>query len=678
MSLFDFPRINVWGTHVVNVGTGNNDSASPGTELTVTSNSEQVRAITHGMTDEEFRSWVTQLDQDGMLRCQWNYFGDMSIRFVDVRVRSVQLGYDHLISDADNEPLIGAPLQLNNAVMCDTNPEGYHTTQIFSETLELTTRAFSTGSFLSRKPGRATTRWLNWYRNVSYHGLFGLPPAGANGQLSSGGAGGASASFQCAIEVRKEDLVSAPGRESIGDGVFHKLLASESSQAAQALVAALQAPNARGLIFRYNLYLCFPHLSDTALAPMFASGAAPVNPAYGLVLGTLAPWYDGEPQTITLGRYLKPAAPYPNPYRNNSPYYISPIVARVDRTHEQISLDLANAMPEDGPEGYKYNLGDVVLGIRTATPPDADPVTNRSPVTPIGTIPNDRETYLRRGGLCDLSYASLPAQTKQQLYHDGYELVLAPSLAGVMLYETEYMIDTDCSTNYLDELPPGQTWNDPSVREGLAAQPDPALRGDVPLYLRKRGEIPTGTTQVKIEQWRSTPTGYPDEYGAYRYPILLGSEQITLHGGTGRYRLEPSGGPGLRTYRLVPQGVWPAQISPEVFAKQMFREFFLDLRILPYDDYSAVSESQLTWDYIYDEVFRYYHLIMPAMSQRLDLKDPTIWDTPTAAGYILRMTKTSLWGYYDYMPRSRDLSKYRRELLRRFCHKVIRERAGQA
>jgi hypothetical protein len=55
MSLFDSPRIHLCGTQEVNSGTGNNDSASPGAELTVTSNTARIRAETQGMTDEQFR-----------------------------------------------------------------------------------------------------------------------------------------------------------------------------------------------------------------------------------------------------------------------------------------------------------------------------------------------------------------------------------------------------------------------------------------------------------------------------------------------------------------------------------------------------------------------------------------------------------------------------------------------
>src|SRR5262249_9842323 len=135
MGLFAFPRIHLWGTQEANVSTGNNDSASPGAELTVTTGTARARAEPQGMTDAESRQWMMSLDQSSLLRAQWNYFGDFSFRFLDVRVRSVQLGYDRLVSDPRQDPLIGSPVFLNYGVMIDTNPEGYHTTQVFSESL---------------------------------------------------------------------------------------------------------------------------------------------------------------------------------------------------------------------------------------------------------------------------------------------------------------------------------------------------------------------------------------------------------------------------------------------------------------------------------------------------------------------------------------------------------------
>lgn len=672
MSLFDFPRVNVWGTTWVNPGTGNNDSASPGTELSVVSNTERVAALTQGMTDQAFRAWMTGLDADGLLRCQWNYYGDFSWRFVDVRVQSVQYAATGLVGDHATDPLIGAQVYLNDALMCDTNPEGFTSTQIFAESLEIRAPGAlgGTGTFLSRKPTRATTRWLNWYRNVSYHGLFGLPPSGANGKLSSGGAGGASASFQHGIRVMPYDLT--PGRHSSTDEdeILHKLLPGESA-GIRALIAALQAPTAQGLILRYNLYMTFPQLSDTELAVEFAAGRRLANPALGLVVGTLAPWYEGEPSSIMLGRHLKPVASYPNPYRPTKPYFLSPIVAAVNAKAKVLSVDVANCLPEDGPEGNKFNLGTITIGMRQATPPGVDPTANDSPILPLGTITNDRATYVARGGIWDIPLGGLDTQSQAAIANDDYEMVLQAGLAGVLLSETPYMVASDQGCNCLDELPPGQQWTDPAVRAALARAPDPALRGEIDLFVRYRGRVPSGPTAIRIEQWKETPTGFVNQYGVYRYPVLLDTETVVVTGGTGRHALAPAEKSGLRLYRLVPPDNFPQQIAPDTLANLAFQEYFVELRVLPFDDYSHIPPSDVTFDLIYDEIFRYYNLILPAMSERLDLADPTVWASPTAANYVLRMVDERLWGSYNYMPRTRDLSASRRNLLRQFCQNVL-------
>jgi hypothetical protein len=84
-----------------------------------------------------------------------------------------------------------------------------------------------------------------------------------------------------------------------------------------------------------------------------------------------------------------------------------------------------------------------------------------------------------------------------------------------------------------------------------------------------------------------------------------------------------------------------------------------------------VSDDALGFDLIYQHIFRNYYLLLPAMNKRLDMSDASIFTHPTAAHYILRMIELSMWEYYDFMPRTRDLSSARRALLRRFCEKVI-------
>lgn len=674
MSLFDFPRINVFGTQIVNPGTGNNDSASPGTELAVVSNSERVRAMTQGMSDADFRKFMQSPDQYGFLRSQWNYYGDFSFRFIDVRVQSTMLDYGQPVTDPKVDALIGGRVNLTNALCIDSNPEGYHTTQMFVEALQINAPAAfgSQGVFSSRRPTRATTRWLNWYRNVSYHGLFGLPNP-PNLPITSGGAGGASAAFQCGMEILPEDLEPAPHSSAGENQYLYKFLATDQSPAAQAIASLIKSGKAQGIVFHYSLYLCYPQISDTELAQIFASGDPRQNPSIGLVCGTIAPWLKGEISTNNMGRYLKPANSFFNPYRTSKPYYLSPAIARYDEKNKYVSVDLANCLPEDGGEGVKYNMGEVSLGIRAACTPDQDPTTNKNPVTTLGVIPNTREIYNATGGVADVSLSAVPAATIKQLSDDGYELVLQTALNGVLLYEPQYFCTSDCECNYLDELPPGKNWTDPDIRKELAAQPWPALRGEVELLVMNRGRWPKGDVAIKIEQWQETPTGYanPGQYGDYRYPTLLKTDIVTAKKGRVVYPLAPMNGPGLRVFRIVPQNNWPQNIQADVFSNQQAMEYYVDCRVLPFDDYSQVTDEQLTFDVIYKEIFQYYHLILPAMSLRLDMSDPNVFDTPTAAHYVLRMIKRSLWGTYNYMPRTRDLSKYRRELLRRFCHKVL-------
>ncbi|HKP62218.1 MAG TPA: hypothetical protein VJV78_36045 [Polyangiales bacterium] len=670
MGLFDYPRIHIFGQHEVNPGTGNNNSASPGDELTVTSDSERVEPIGN-KSDAEFRQWMMELDELGALRSQWNYYGDMSFRFTSVTVGSVQLDPERLISDAEHDRLIGASVHLNNAIVCDNNPEGFNGTQVFAEALEIHApdALEGAGSFVSRPPDRATTRWLNWQRNVSFQTPFTPPRKAANGEITSGAAGGASATFQCGIPLKEEDLVFDVGDERRLERSRFKLLPKAGSPALQALVAAIRG-GARGLLFRYNLYLCYPRISDSALFERFKRGERPCNPARGELIGTISPWYpDREPSTITMGRLLQPAAAYPNAYRPDKRYHLSPAVAVHDQVGQRLSIDLANCLPEDGPEGDKYNLGEVTIGIRSATPPGKNPEHNAAEIHTLGTLTNDRETYRKQGGIYDMPLTAA-GDAARWLGDPSHELVLHSSLYGVLLYEPEYMLASDCSCNYLDELAPDHSWDDADVRAELEREPHAALRGKVDLWLLRRGQRPTADVRVKVEEWRQTPTGYAQRYGEYRYPALLSRRELSMQERT-NFELAPSPGAGVRMYRFVPEHNWPQDVSERDIAERAIQESIVELRVLPHDDYSHVRDDELTLELIYRTVFRYYDLVTPAMSQAMDLTDASIWQMPAAARYVLLTTSSALWGSWQYMPRTRDLSRSRRQLLERFCRAML-------
>jgi hypothetical protein len=671
MSVFDFPRIHFWGSQRVNPGTGNNNSLGPGEELTVTSDSEKVQPVKMPLEDAAFVRWMEGADPHGLVRSQWNYYGDMGFRFDDVRVISAVLAGGKVVLD---DPLIGAQVSMVNALVCDLDPEGFDSTQIFTGGLQIRAPGAigGTGTFHSRRPTRAVTRGLNWYRNVSFHGVLGND--------TSGGAGGASASFIHSVEVAPIDKEKLTQVGPEYDEMMHHWwpLLSEgqpASRAAHELYQALGGGFAHGLQIRYNLYLCYPRIADSALVGDFAAGRKTENPAIGWVLGTIAPWRAGEPESLTLGRGLNPARSYPNQYRNDfKPYFLAPAVARVHDSDGGtfVSIDLVNTLPEDGKDGEKFPLGPVELGLRRATAPGGDPAENLAPVTPIGTIPNDRLSFERCGGMYDLPVTN-PAM-RAALADPGNELVLQTGRFGVLMYEPEYYVGSDCEAAYLDAAPPGSA--DRVVRPpngGGDPLPQP-LRGWVPVHVWRRGHVPDDKVRLDVEEWKFTPTGDPANYGSYRFPTRLGEESIEVERGLAPHLLKPKGGPGVSMFRYVAPGQWPQPVDGAALAHTTYREAYTFLRVLPYDDEAVrIADADLDYDAVYRHVFRYYALILPAMTKRLDMTvdGAGLWQTPTAARYLLKTTGVDMWEHWAYMPRTRDLSATRRDLLRRYCRKIL-------
>jgi hypothetical protein len=502
------------------------------------------------------------------------------------------------------------------------------------------------------------------------------------GNDTSGGAGGASATFIHSVKVARIDEEKLPQVGPEYDEMMHHwwpLLNREgqpASRVAYELYRVLSGAFAQGLQIRYNLYLCYPRIADSALVEEFAAGRKTENPAIGWVLGTIAPWRAREPESLTLGRGLNPARSYPNQYRSDfKPYFLAPTVARVADVGDAmlVSIDLVNTLPEDGKDGEKFPLGPVEIGLREATVPGGDPAANQALVRPIGMIANDRRSFERCGGVYDLPVTD-PAM-RAELADPGYELVLQTGRFGVLMYEPEYYVGSDCEAAYLDSAPPGSA--DPVVRPPNGAGdplPQP-LRGWVPVYVRRRGHVPDDRVRLGVEEWKFTPTGDPNppNYGSYRFPTRLGEETIEAERGLATHLLGPKGGPGVSMFRYVAPGQWPQPLDSAALANTTYREAYTFLRVLPYDEAVKIADADLDYDAVYRHVFRYYALILPAMTKRLDMTGggAGLWQTPTAARYLLKTTGVDMWEHWAYMPRTRDLSATRRELLRRYCRKVL-------
>ncbi len=112
---------------------------------------------------------------------------------------------------------------------------------------------------------------------------------------------------------------------------------------------------------------------------------------------------------------------------------------------------------------------------------------------------------------------------------------------------------------------------------------------------------------------------------------------------------------------------------------------YITVRVMPFDDYladpSQTPDSILTWDFMYNHIFKVYNLIYPVMSQiipmnnRLRVEGATMQIRATIGEDIQRNGEiyNTMWKSTMYMSITRDLSYGKRQLLRRWCDLVERD-----
>jgi hypothetical protein len=91
---------------------------------------------------------------------------------------------------------------------------------------------------------------------------------------------------------------------------------------------------------------------------------------------------------------------------------------------------------------------------------------------------------------------------------------------------------------------------------------------------------------------------------------------------------------------------------------------YAGIRVMPQDDFSSVPrDRRLSWEFLYDTLFRYYHLIFPAMSLVIPFDDRDAVTKAAREGKLTQATDPALWHSTRYMPPTRDLSAGKRKLL---------------
>lgn len=600
MSHLSLPRIHFQGEMWADVTTANNDDVVKFIDVaTVT------LTMPDGLTTtDDFRRWATELDPEKQkLRASWNYYGTTRCWFDNVSVKGVQLPGGELITSQSSEPdpLIGAAVNLNRAVMIDVDPESILSSQIFCDQFQIRS---GDGLRCQGPPTRFYSRWNHSWRNLTFRGHFK----------------GASAVWQAAIPPNQLRL------EGTNSPVLNAL--REVAEAGQ------------GLFIRFCTYFFQYDLDQDELAQRFANGDMVVNPAHGKIVGTIGPWQPPEMASVLSHRLLLPS----NLLLHNGGYWLGPAVAQVDQERSKIVLDLITTFPEQDETLEKLDQGVVSLQLRYRDNDDTK-------TEVLGLVSYDRTTYETGGGIVELEY---PAALAPHL--DAGELRLFFEKTGFhTLRETDLTIETDKSGLYFQE----------------------GGSQSIQIQVFKKGRPPQEPTRIKLQQYimtninkddpasRPVPAkpASPDQY------IIEMPDEIQVAPG-GRVELSLTAkAPGTCIIRFV-----NADRPASRFKSTFTTGFFINIRIFPTDNYDDIDDTQLSFDFIYQHVLRYYDLLYPAMTlipgwAPLDFSDED--SVRRHVHQIKARISEDIWHTSAYMPITRDLSDGKRKLLERWCDLVI-------
>jgi hypothetical protein len=639
MSLFDFPRINLTGTLKMNPGTANNDDYAgyatlpdgygPYTGQTLALiDSKMVEPRTYGMSDADFITWVQKAQTfnvasggtQPIIPSEWNYYGGMNSKLLSGSVTGVTTAPGQVYTSPDSgipvTNLIGATLAFTGT-FTDVNSEGDPPgTQFFIDSLTL---AQGTQTWLSGSTSKASSQWLNFYRNINL--------------TADAGAGGY---------------------------VYHVML---KSSGATINIPGFDDPGIVGVIFRYYLYASTQTTQgNAAIEALYVQQAA--NSAVLQLVATFAPLYEDETiLSAPVGRLMvadTPNIPTPKGTQNNGApsglIALSPAVLSVDGN--TISADFSSTFPDYYQAGNnpKYDFGTVSLVVTNGTDSATVAAVNYS----------DTDAGNAAGWLFDFDISTNPQA--QQILSGGaggnamFQLVHATY--GVVLAETDYYFVTNQQAIYAEQLGSGTEFVNQGSQEPLTVS-----------VFQYGQELAAGSCPpITVWQYASVPLQAPGDAVAINtnyqpgQPISVDTSQPGNFLFTFTVEGQPQPPTSYSAFANPPYITnWP-QVSLRILPNEDFSQYYVQSDV---DAVAAepVGNDQLTFDVVYLKSLRTYYLLYPVMKQYVVLNDET--SVSQNASQILSATSTtpSNWMSSNYMPRTRDMSNSRRVLLRAWCLK---------
>jgi hypothetical protein len=612
---------------------------------------------------ESFREWLHQRNPEGYVNAFWDYYGDNQIGFDHVTIHAVELESGELLTKSSQDPCIGSATTLaghpyrngrSSAYLVDTDPTDAFTTQLYSDTFQVVGDSHlmlqATGA------SRGFAQWLNFWRNLSVEGDEG-----------------SAAWWQVAFPktgLQWGDIAGSPGFNALQ----HNL------------------KDAQGLVIRYCTYL-FRHPSYREISHRFEAGQREKVEGVLLVLGTIGVWDNGEIATAPNARLLVPtlgsALPIPSELRSqrmSNRFFLGSALTRVDSARRTITIDLVNTIPEltdydtlaagascqTAPE--KVNLGTLTLGVQEHCAPDTCRRIAEIPFTTNGDDPAYcRDRYCLTAGIIEIPY---PSELESLVLNGDLILFQNPG-SPPLLQENPYQVLTDQRGLYFD-LEQDQTLQVPIQ---LLLRGNPAPSGLTFIVSQTANQDYSAsrvkTTRVDLASRSKSPNAVTVPHTRFRafQRVKSGEELVQIPSairtglnGVATLPIRPlSAGLGKIWINVPTDSPWDEiEANRDRYFLRGGLGHYLNIRVLPDDrQYDHVKDEELTWAFMYREVFSYYSLLYPGMNRYVNFDDEA--EMRSFAGLIKAFTAEGLRDTTLYMPVTRELSAGKRRLIQRWA-----------
>ncbi|MFN6462360.1 MAG: hypothetical protein RMZ41_010995 [Nostoc sp. DedVER02] len=668
MSVLSLPRLYFTGEISWNPSTPNNFS-----DLYNQGNNT---ANTDGANENEFTKKVITIGNS------WNFYGDHSSKFVAGKTKIVggTLPDGSAANYEDN--LVGRPVQIIGNIfnnhptdgrLVDVDPYASWTSQIFFNQLVIGNNDIG---ITGQRERQMCSYWIDFHRNYNTSGDLII-------------AGIASAVFQTSIPY---DQLQFNGQKD--------------SQILQALQQAMQQNDAQGLMIRLCAYRTLyyqngirnkipqqPRTRDE-LSELYLKGEVFYNPAYSLIVGSIGVWKKGELATAPAGRYLKSKNPVIC-VSGSKAIPLGPVVAEINQSRKTLSIDLISTFPEWNSSGQKADFGSVSVGVE-------DNKGEFTEITSLNYSQYNQQAYESQAGIIDI-----PLNDSQvQLVEQG-QLAFRVNTTGKPVTALEESVYTALSDNRAFYLEQSDTNKQcviqvmykgkfaPAGTKLLLAQYDNGnANGSTPLLIpsslkyiicsEEKQENAASVNKLMASRSGITPISTQERLSASTQSPFVNINTGTVVTADAQGIVTLPVNPiqeGCCNIALIPFG---KDESPPCIPETLDTTFsnYVTVRVMPFDDELAKTpDRQLTWDFMYNHIFKVYNLIYPVMSQVIPMNNrqriegatmqirATLGDDNKENGVI----HNTMWESTMYMSITRDLSFGKRQLLRRWCDLVERD-----